>query len=366
MNIEMQASLFYISGTSDKEYNVYLLQKDDLWICNFSYGRRGSALKNGTKTQSPVSWEKAHDIYNKLVKSKISKGYELQNVHSSLESKISNIEGIELKEKAEINPMLPTAIPHEDVNSYIVNESYIAQQKMDGENRMLYITKDEIIGSNRKGFKTAVRESWKVPKSFTENGDMILCGEDMGNEFIVFDIIKYEGEYLKNHSLEFRFNILRKLILNAPIWMKIVKSANNTRNKMNLFQYIDENNYEGIVFKLKSSLYEEGRSKNILKYKLQESSTFKVIRINDKRSIGLGLYNEYNILEDLGNVTIPANHDIPKLNDLAEVEYLYRFENGALEQPKYKGIRKDIDLGKPGTDQITRIKYKTTELQNYN
>jgi hypothetical protein len=35
-----------------------------------------------------------------------------------------------------------------------------------------------------------------------------------------------------------------------------------------------------------------------------------------------------------------------------------RYENGGLEQPKYKGLRTDLE-GKPELNQITRVKAKT-------
>ncbi len=45
------------------------------YVVNFRYGKRGSVLKDGTKTASPVTMEKAQTIYDKLVESKKKKGY---------------------------------------------------------------------------------------------------------------------------------------------------------------------------------------------------------------------------------------------------------------------------------------------------
>ena len=57
-----------------------------------------------------------------------------------------------------------------------------------------------------------------------------------------------------------------------------------------------------------------------------------------------------------GNVTIPANHDIPKCGDVLEIRYLYAFqESGSLYQPVYLGRRDDIP---PGECTVDQLKYK--------
>lgn len=56
--------------------------------------------------------------------------------------------------------------------------------------------------------------------------------------------------------------------------------------------------------------------------------------------------------------TVPANYPIPEVGALVEVEYMYRFEDGALMQPKYKGERSDVE-GPVRLDQIKRIKPKS-------
>jgi predicted DNA-binding WGR domain protein len=68
--------LFFKEGTSDKEYHLQLSGgAGGKYMVNFQYGRRGSALKPGTKTPSPVSLEEAEKIYAKYVKEKTKEGY---------------------------------------------------------------------------------------------------------------------------------------------------------------------------------------------------------------------------------------------------------------------------------------------------
>ena len=68
-------SLYYREGSSDKEYHARLEAKDDGFVVNIAYGRRGSTLSTGTKTHSPVYYDAALMIVEKLVKDKKAKGY---------------------------------------------------------------------------------------------------------------------------------------------------------------------------------------------------------------------------------------------------------------------------------------------------
>ena len=45
---------------------------------------------------------------------------------------------------------------------------------------------------------------------------------------------------------------------------------------------------------------------------------------------------------EVGNVTIPANKDIPKEGQIVEVRYLYAYRGGSLFQPTYLGPRTDV------------------------
>lgn len=75
MKLIKQKTLYFAEGKSDKVYEVDLCESQDLFVVNFRYGRRGSNLREGTKTVFPVSLEEAETIYTKLIDSKVKKGY---------------------------------------------------------------------------------------------------------------------------------------------------------------------------------------------------------------------------------------------------------------------------------------------------
>jgi len=70
-----QTTLYYRQGGSDKVYQASVEPSGYKYVVNFAYGRRGTTLATGTKTQSPVDLERARAIYAKLVQEKTSKGY---------------------------------------------------------------------------------------------------------------------------------------------------------------------------------------------------------------------------------------------------------------------------------------------------
>jgi hypothetical protein len=72
-----QARLWFREGTSDKVYEVDLVEVvTGQFVVNFRYGRRGGALKDGTKTPLPVDAAKARSVFAKLVDEKLAGGYQ--------------------------------------------------------------------------------------------------------------------------------------------------------------------------------------------------------------------------------------------------------------------------------------------------
>jgi hypothetical protein len=76
MKIVDQARLWFKEGASDKVYEVDLVEvAAGQHVVNFRYGRRGSALRDGTKTPLPVALDKARAVFAALVAEKTRGGY---------------------------------------------------------------------------------------------------------------------------------------------------------------------------------------------------------------------------------------------------------------------------------------------------
>ena len=80
MRLVRKARLFFKEGNSDKVYEVDLCDLGNKvgslrYLVNFRYGRRGSSLREGTKTVSPVDLADANQIFDSVVVSKTNTGY---------------------------------------------------------------------------------------------------------------------------------------------------------------------------------------------------------------------------------------------------------------------------------------------------
>lgn len=347
-------TLYCREGSSDKEYQIHLVASGDGFLVNYANGRRGSPLKSGTKTQAAVTYVEAVKIYDKLLKSKTSGGYTqaesgMRYVGTELESRDSGL-----------TPQLPTAILPTDVPTYECDPDWVAQEKFDGENRMIVIKDGSVGGVNRRGLTCPVPAHWDANDIPHAKGRTVLCGEDMGSELVAFDILERDGHCIRHLGYVDRHAVLEEVarLAGSPAWLKMAAVATTTLGKRELLRRMVEEDGEGVVYKRANAAFDAGRSLNAVKHKVQESSTFEVMKVNDQRSVAIALRDADGMIVPMGNVTVPANHPVPFVGALVEVEYMYRYEGGALMQPKYKGERTDIE-GPVTLDQIKRIKAKT-------
>lgn len=376
MSVDSQAATTAIlnctEGSADKVYQVSLRASGDLWVVEFAYGKRGSALKTGTKTQEPVEYKAGKSIFDKLVREKLAKGYvpygdEVSYTRAEGEPKASGI-----------LPQLPIALDEGDVGAMITNESWWMQQKHDGENRLLLIRNGIVRGVNRKGQFIDVPTEWKTYLGVLP--DCLLAGESCGPVFYAFDLLEHDQTDLRTRGFRDRYFALKRLIGTTFNWfdgceleklesrketekrLRIVEAYQVGESKRSVFDRIKIEGGEGVVFKNVHEPFEIGKSWAIRKFKFVESATCIVLTVNAQRSVQVGCMDGDGTMVNLGNVTIPANHSVPSVGELVEVRYLYRFEYGSLEQPVYLGVRTDLEVSDAVISQITRIKLKSTSV----
>jgi bifunctional non-homologous end joining protein LigD len=98
-----------------------------------------------------------------------------------------------------------------------------------------------------------------------------------------------------------------------------------------------------------------------VKHKFYATLTARVSSINAQRSVEISVIHE-NRWFPAGNVTIPSNFALPKVNKLVEIKYLYAFQaTGRLFQPIYLGVRDDLVPQDCSKDQL---KYKNTDEED--
>ncbi|EMG19339.1 ATP-dependent DNA ligase-like domain protein [Leptospira interrogans] len=319
-------------------------------MVHFAFGRRGSSLQTGTKTSKPVSYEAAQKIMRQLVNSKMAKGYtEIESgtpyLHSTKEERVSGV-----------HCQLLNPIDEEELSTYVEDDQYGAQEKLDGNRMMIRKIGDNVEGINRKGLIIAISQILHDHSlSFSE--DFILDGEVIGDVFFPFDIFSKDGKDIQHLPYQERYAILESILKDQDEIFHIVKLVKSTKGKKVLLEELREKQKEGIVFKDLNAPYKAGRPSSKgsqIKFKFYETATVSVETVNLKRSVSMRLYNG-NEWVSVGNVTIPVNFAIPKENDIIEVRYLYAYKGGSLYQPTYLGARTDAD---ENDCDLKQLKYK--------
>ncbi len=334
--IRQQADLEYRQGGSDKVYRVFLEDFNGIYKVNFEYGRRGSTLTTGSKITTG-NIHKAEEVYNKLVKEKLGKGYVETGKTASPGSFVA------VKKASGFMPQLLNEVEHFEVGDYLTDDDWCMQEKFDGERRTLIFEDGVITAANKKGQEIGL--SGEIGKAFLEltakaTENIILDGEDMGGYIVLFDMIS-------NKPYHERYTRLVMTVGGRNPILKVCDTAFTTQQKAALYKELQNRNAEGVVFRRKDSLYSPGRPASYgpcIKFKFKDTCSCVVLAQNTgKSSIKLGCLDNHKNMISVGNTTVYANQTMPQVGDIVEVEYLYYYKDGSLFQPVLKGIRNDVD-----------------------
>ena len=344
-------TLYFRQGSSDKIYQAAIEAKDGGYVVNFAYRSRGTTLQAGSKTQAPVDYVIAKGIYDKLVREKTAKGYTpgedgTPYQHTDKHQKATGV-----------HCQLLNAIEESDIPRFIRDPAYWMQEKHDGRRLLVQRHEGIITGINKLGLTVAVPETIETAaKAFAQ--DFILDGEAVGDVFHVFDLLSIDGYFTTALPYTGRCQYLINLLASAPqTHIRFVETAYRSRKKQALFDQLRAKNREGVVFKDLYAPYIPGRPSSggtQFKFKFHETASCIVGKVNGKRSVALKLFDGTDLVS-VGNVTILANKEIPKPDDVVEVRYLYAYRGGSLFQPVYLGPRDDVT---PQECCIDQLKYK--------
>ena len=351
-----QVTLYYREGSSDKVYQCQIEPAGDRFTVNFAYGRRGSTLNTGTKTNVPVDYDDAQRIYEKLVREKKAKGY----TAGEDAPRYQHTE----KQPSGLLPQLLNSIEEKQVLDLMADDNWCSQEKYDG--RRLIVRKEgaAINGINKKGNLVGLPLAmFNAVQGF--DADVVIDGESIGDNYHAFDLLVLDGVDIRDWPYRERLAALMNLLFGIQqTVIKFATTAFTTEQKLELLVKLKQGRKEGIVFKQLYSAYTVGRPNSggpHLKHKFVATLSAVVVRVNRQRSVALQLLGQDG-WEACGNVTIPANHKIPQPGQVVEARYLYAFrESGVLYQPVYLGPRDDVDDSECLTSQL---KYKAESSED--
>lgn len=347
--------LHYREGASDKVYHVKLEPKGDGFTVDITYGRRGSTLNTGTKTREPVEYDQAKRIYDKLVRSKLAKGYSPGENSTPYQhsDKAGRFTGVQ--------PQLLNPIDEAEVSRLIDDDAWCLQEKFDGRRMLIRKAGSVITLINRRGLivdapDNIVRETHDLP------GDFLLDGECLGETYRAFDLLEANGQDIRPQGYRSRLVEMLNLLGSAQHpSIGIVDTAFDSVSKLRALKELQAAEKEGVVLKRLVAPYTAGRPNNggdQLKHKFYATLSAVVAKQNTQRSVEIRLFSDMGWVA-AGNVTIPPNRDVPEVGEIVEVRYLYAFpKSGILYQPVFLNRRRDVTVDECVVGQL---KFKPEE-----
>lgn len=342
-------TLYYREGSSDKVYQAAIEPKNNLFVVNFAFGRRGSTMQVGTKTPTPVDLPTAERVFQKLIQEKTAKGYTPGESGTPYQH-------AENHQDSGLRPQLLNAIDEAAASRLVSSPDWCMQEKKDGKRLIVRKEGGAVHGTNRRGLHCGLPVP-VVQEIMDFEHDFILDGEIVGDTYHVFDLLVCQDRKWMLRPYRERLNALDALLgQDSREHVLLVETFCDQLDKVDRLQSFQKSRAEGVVFKLLSAPYQAGRPNSggpALKYKFTTTASCIVAGISKtKRSVRLCLFDEV-YQKDAGNVTIPQNHPMPSIGDVVEIRYLYAFkESGALYQPVYLGRRDDLSLRECTTKQL--------------
>jgi len=349
-----RVTLYYRQGSSDKVYQAAIEPRGPGFVVNFAFGRRGSTLQSGSKTVSPVGYDQAKKLFDKLVHQKTAKGYTPGEDGTPYRSTDHQ------QRCTGILPQLLNPIDEDELDKYLGNDLWWMQEKFDGKRLLIRKAGRQVAAINRKGLTVGLPQTIAAAVLLIHTQHCLLDGEAVGEVFHAFDLLERNDLDFRPNSYATRYENLKDLIDPvASSHLFYAPSATDAGEKAYMLQNLRQRKREGVVFKDRTAPYTPGRpNSGGSQVKLKFYATVSCIVAGNngtKRSIALELFEGVKRI-GVGNVTIPPNVPIPRVGEVVEVRYLYAYPGGSLYQPVYLGVRDDI---RPESCSIKELKLKS-------
>lgn len=340
------ADLYYTDGGSDKEYHAKIEKEGTGYVVNISYGRRGTNLATGAKTDVPVSLEEAEKVFDKVVREKTSKGY------------TASITGAVVKAAGggALKPMLCQPCTVEDARLQYDSTEWVVERKLDGvrayiqggrlyDRRGVDITKrfpefsqietimdvldGEIVAQSGEfsdvSGRMHLRDEFKV-KILSKKSPAI---------FVAFDIV-VPGVRVTNRIAQLSTGYFPRGIPRFD-WMNEVPRFSDFEDG---WDKVNAGGWEGLILKQRDSVYQEGkRSADWLKVKAFAEATAVFVKLeNHPRGVRLETADGRSV--NVNGAQADEVKERFKKNGKVkcEVQYLPQNNSDAWRFPSFRGL----------------------------
>lgn len=324
-------------GGSNKYYSILIETIPGGHQVKCLFGAIGSSPQTTIKSKKPLTLDEARKLVASLVKERFGKGYLQSGVGAPVMTAAPTT-----RDDSGVYPQLLNDIDDETLERLLDDPRYGMQEKKNGKRRMVKSDRTTAHGINRKGQIVSLT---KVVADDLAGANNLVDGEEIGEVEWLFDMLVARGKDLRKSAFITRHAQLCAIVTRTP-HVKILPLWVTASDKRREFTRLKAEHAEGVVFKLLSAPYTPGRPSkggDQTKYKFWKECDAVVLEGREgKRSVGLevagpGLKRRVFI----GNVTIPANYDVPAPGTVVTVRYLYATDNNILYQPQYEGPRDD-------------------------
>src|SRR5579859_5715283 len=182
-----RAELYFRQGSSDKVYHLQLETAQEQWSVQAQWGRRGSALQSDIKV-SDATYEDAKRVYDRLLREKTGKGYQIAQATTNGDTPIS-VGLLPGKEHSGHVPELLTPIEEPEALRLAEDESWWFQQKFDGRRLAVQKADGKYAGINKLGQVIPIDARLFEPLDLVQAKAFLADGEITNSHFYIWDLL---------------------------------------------------------------------------------------------------------------------------------------------------------------------------------
>jgi predicted DNA-binding WGR domain protein len=247
-----------------------------------------------------------------------------------------------------VRPMLAETAAPDQLESYLTNDQYVAQLKLDGDRFVVEVLDGVVQVFNRQGVpKTSnVAEAVLAPLRQLSEGRWVFDGEIIGRKLWLFDLLDAGGHLAPDAPFRLRHTALTTVLqsLNPDeASIGLLGYVAGTEAKRELLATARAENREGIIIRDAEAAYQPGRrSRGLLRLKFLRELDAHVVEVatsTGKQNAALAVYDDLGQAVAIGKVSTIGKGAVA-VGDVVEVRFLYTVGD-RLFQPRIVRVRTD-------------------------